>query len=1011
MVDSATPPPRKGKLHATLLRLGVAPLIVHFKSTGFMSPIALDAYDGRILKRTLQDSARQVIVREELGSDELLWKELAELFEAAVPSLTDRCFYASKPTDSADYENASSMRIVSNYTSLIKDIGRLNDLVAIARNALTIGDVAQNLAAKECFDQAIFKLITLCIKVTARGFDSNGSPADEEKWQFVINDYKKLLIVCLQFLNNLVAQNERRKLMLWVELFDSSADGGLNENLSQKFAPEVAHALSPQPPREEVKQPQLPRRIPMDMDLAASPFLLYIGKVGMDIKKELQDQGKPNGATEIAAECKKRWEQMPPDEQKHWQNHYGELLTRYPDDVCGPKPVRDKANESVAALARTVEQLQADIRSLRLSVSGRSLGDSDMIGAGANDTTRIGDNIRIGESISVADNPPKSPAAVDSAPAGTDDYRVTYSAEYGTAILQQGKEDLLKRLEPDSERPTPQNGSDRHADEDASPEDGSAPPVQTDDGGDQHSEEDESDDDYAVPGDDGRGLLTDVPLILGPTEIEVLPMIIQSGIVAPTTIQPGHGSSKQEIAAIKNMHTVRCHLLLAQDNGRNLLRELLIFVAAWDLREDELYFRIMVKIMEAVLLNGLMPYSYHAFKESKDIISPAQAVIMKLLTSIFRARQSEKAVQPADGDKSQTEQAVYPQKEDVQMVSFLFTEFRREIIPQTCALIFLQGQIRNGTASPDEFPLNLWDMERMYEGIYQYLEFFAILTEHDKWKQMMATWEITSELVTLLEELDVAIPRSTARTQLPNRRPQNQPAPSYAPPASEQAAPASQQPIAVERPYDINSPNQGDVSPPVQPDAPQPPYATQAEDEPSDFEWRNLKKLAVLVLSSLVWKSRVVQDQLGAPDSQGRPGRGIRALLNCCKVDDYNPYIKEHAIMALRFALEGHVENQAVVSNLSRMPVDEEGRAVDVPNEVLDINGYETYVDGKGQVQLRRRDAPRRAGAGTVARAAVTEGGVRENLMEYMQNAMGGKTHEERESAAELMKKALDSFK
>merc|ERR1711981_348844 len=60
----------------------------------------------------------------------------------------------------------------------------------------------------------------------------------------------------------------------------------------------------------------------------------------------------------------------------------------------------------------------------------------------------------------------------------------------------------------------------------------------------------------------------------------------------------------------------------------------------------------------------------------------------------------------------------------------------------------------------------------------------------------------------------------------------------------------------------------------------------------------------------------------------GLKGRGIRALLNCCKVDDYNPYIREHAIMALRFALEGNEENQAVVRGLEKMGVDPDSSSV-----------------------------------------------------------------------------------
>jgi hypothetical protein len=198
---------------------------------------------------------------------------------------------------------------------------------------------------------------------------------------------------------------------------------------------------------------------------------------------------------------------------------------------------------------------------------------------------------------------------------------MTYSAAYGAEILQRGKNDLMKRLDTFAERPPPQApqvaSPASPVVSPSSPADGPEPSPLPEDAGDEQSEEDDSEDgDYVVPGDDGRGLLTDVPLILGPTEIEVLAMLIMSGICPPPhPSMPGYGHNPEDIAAIKNMHTVRCHLLLAQDNGRNLLRELLIFVAAWDLREEELYFKFMVKIMESILTNGLMPFSYHAFRE------------------------------------------------------------------------------------------------------------------------------------------------------------------------------------------------------------------------------------------------------------------------------------------------------------------------------------------------------------------------------------------------------------
>jgi len=333
---------------------------------------------------------------------------------------------------------------------------------------------------------------------------------------------------------------------------------------------------------------------------------------------------------------------------------------------------------------------------------------------------------------------------------------------------------------------------------------------------------------------------------------------------------------------------------------------------------------------------------------------------MKLLTNIFRARQART---PSKGLMKSNPTPV--DQGDAHMVNFLLTEFRRHIVPQTCALIFLQGQIRAGHAQPEDFPLNLWDMERMYEGVYQYLEFFAILTEHETWKTMLSNWEVANELVTLLKELDAAIPKGQMSIP-PLTTAARQPTPA---PPSETDGPA---PVAVERPYDTSNP----IAPEGYMPSPR-PYIDEAQDEPSEFEWRNLKKLAVLVLSSLVWKNRQVQDQI-------RPLGGIEAVLNCCSYDEHNPYIREHAIMCLRFLMEGNKENQDHIRALERFekeksnggPVDpptpsaatpQEPQqsspssskppvSVRVPDEVLDQQGYETYMDSKGQVMLRKRE-------------------------------------------------------
>ncbi|KAF1936398.1 hypothetical protein EJ02DRAFT_448082 [Clathrospora elynae] len=975
------------KPYLTRLRLALAPYTVHFHNPGYVRDDTLRMLERDVVKKTLEESRKRLELREELGLSCEFWDDVAGVLKAAIPSLERRCFAAPDPV-APEYEGLSGPLIASYSPSLLRDLERLNQLVCIARNVQVHGEKVQNLSAECLFDKDIFALVNVCVRVTARGYDGEAGTQDEDKWQGVINAYKKLLITCLQFLNNLIARNEQRKLMLWIELFDSHLDNELPNFADMKYKMDEFPPHDQGPPPEEHP---LPGHAPRSLDTfkipqqpASSPFLLFIGETGNEVKKTLIHHGVKAGANEIAAECRRRWQTMGEEDKNKWNMLYADVVARYRDQITQSNTYRNvvdqhaKNEESVQALAKSINQLQVEVDRMRSSMPeppNGALRDQQV-------------------SPPAEEQQPARPAMDDSLldpsikrspPAGEIDFRVTYPPSFGAEILQNGKEDLLKRLEPDPDRPS------GLISDVASP---TSPPPEDDD---------ENDDDYDdVPGDEGRGLLTDVPLILGPTEIEVLPMIIMAGIVEPQEGQPGYHSDPTVFSSVRSMHGVRCHLLLAQDNGRNLLRELLIFVAAWDLREEELYFKFMVKIMEAILANQLLPFAYHAFRESesKDIISPAQAVIMKLLTNIFRARQAR--AQPIKGQHK----ANHPQVDqgDVHMVNFLLTEFRRHIIPQTCALIFLQGQIRAGHAQPEDFPLNLWDMERMYEGVYQYLEFFAILTEHETWKRMLSNWEIANELVTLLKELDAAIPKGQLsppplrnvahgppppapvevdippqqnqqqqqQLPLPTQPPQLLPLPSQPPellPLPSQ--PPQSQPVAVERPYDTSAAAAEPYIPP--PTSPSPrPYMDEAADEPSDFEWRNLKKLAVLVLSSLVWKNKHVQDQI-------RPLGGIEAVLQCCSYDEHNPYIREHAIMCLRFLMEGNKENQDRIRALEKYNQDAKAKAtgasnatgaagvgaassevkstsnIGVPDEVLDQQGYETYMDSKGQVMLRKR--------------------------------------------------------
>ncbi len=271
----------------------------------------------------------------------------------------------------------------------------------------------------------------------------------------------------------------------------------------------------------------------------------------------------------------------------------------------------------------------------------------------------------------------------------------------------------------------------------------------------------------------------------------------------------------------------------------------------------------------------------------------------------------------------------------VLVIRFIFAHFRQSVIPETCGLIYLQGQIRRGQINAEDFPLNFWDMERVYEGVYQFLEFLAVLTEIEGWKRLLVKWEITFELIVLLRELQDAIPNGRLMQGSSTAAARPQPATSDDKPSTPTTQKPSKSVVSVERPFD--------------PDPPSPPGSTGvgtspapvAVDNPEEFEWRNLKKLVVLVLSSLVWKSRVVQDQV-------RKHGGVELILQCCNYDSHNPYIREHAIMCLRFLLEGNEANSKIVRDLKPKQT--------VPNEVLDQRGWETFIDSNGKVGLRRKE-------------------------------------------------------
>jgi palmitoyltransferase len=871
-----------------LLKIVLAGTQAYYENRSLIDEARLEVM-LRAGKTILWKSHQEGDVRADLGFSAEVWRGLVGVLDVAVPRVEELCF-VSTGRDGAGgggrggQGSSCSELIARNYFVLIKDVERLNDLCTIARNLLATTKRAQNLAAEWGFDQCVLRLIDVCVRVSSRGFDGEVEALagqgnvmagkgtvgrNEERWQKVVNLCKRLLITCLQFLHNFVMHNEQRKLVLWLDLF-GNARGQAQGALGQSQSTAEVDRLGKSGSRDELSlQREREKRVKATAAKLSGNLVGDAAALKVSLGYDLDDvhalfdlmstEHPPDAVTQEAA--KRLMDKIRTDMEvlsglsAQELDEQPEKLLMVGERLRGALPQQGRDKE----IASDPKIKTDPITSLP------ELGQySDLAGAGV--------NLEITE----------------------EDMVMPRTAASAAETLREAKEELMTRLRETSlaeeqlqynDDPSKQvtDGDELAGDDDSMEAEAS-------------EEEDLLSDEDDVPGATSpeRGLLTDVPLVLGPTEIEALPMIIQAGIVDLSSTQRSPTSGR-------NMQAVRTHILLASVAGRNLLRELLIFIAAWDLPDDEFYFKMMVQIMEGILSCGLMSHAYSDFGQAKDIISPAQAVAVKILTSIFRNKyspasvtkdSSSKRVQPASAQRlNGSPQSLT--RVDVLTVRYIFTVFRGNIIPETCALIYLQGQIKNGLASAEDFPLNLWDMERVYEGVYQFLEFFAVLTESAEWKSLLVEWEIVYDLVTLMRELEGGVQRggfvdSKGIVKDVNGKTNG-----------------AKDAMAAPLPEHQGSTDGNDGS---ARNSPSPPPPLAAED-PALFEWRNLKKLIVLVLSSLVWKCPTVQDQI-------REHGGLDVILGCTMYDAHNPYIKEHAVMCLKFLLEGNEENQRLVREL-----------------------------------------------------------------------------------------------
>jgi hypothetical protein len=388
--------------------------------------------------------------------------------------------------------------------------------------------------------------------------------------------------------------------------------------------------------------------------------------------------------------------------------------------------------------------------------------------------------------------------------------------------------------------------------------------IQEDNG---EEEEEEEDDDSYVEGP-LRGLLTEIPNILDTKQIEALHMTVKACIVDSM----GSGLTP----AGENLQKTRCKMFLALDCGKNLLRELLVFIAVWEQTDQQFIFQITAQIIESFHHNALLPYAWNSLRILKDIVSPAQTVLLRLINYMFRARKDS----PIYDD-------LKDYNRDAKLIHFLYNYFRCRVVPDCLALIHAQAQIRQNKRQSGDFPVDLWDMERAKDGLSQYLDFISVIAEIPEMRHLLVEWETVYELVSLLKALDAGVARKGLdEMPLPN---QARRAP---PPQNTTVPPGSSGPYYAE-----------------QPSAPHP------HDTPHKFAWTGIKIQILIILTSLMAPNNarrngpgnpIVQKQLLAHD-------GVISLLQCLNYDGNNEYIKERATMAIKFLMEGCKEAQDFV--------------------------------------------------------------------------------------------------
>ncbi|KAI4864121.1 hypothetical protein F4820DRAFT_424650 [Hypoxylon rubiginosum] len=803
----------------------------HYNQSPVMGPQTVGKATG-IVSKTLEKTHTFKDVREVLSRNLRVWIWLRRTVSATICDLNEKSLgVRSEPFVQTKFFDITTPEvtalIIKNYVPLKEALQMLNKLMHIARNLLVTTDpeVPQDLSAAIYFDHEVYEAICLCVNVTSKGID--GEMPEDESSRAKLNEItelcKKVLVTSLQQAHNWIAKNDRNKMIFWYRVLIESPDADSNPG------PEDRH--------ESVLDYPAPR--------------------SMQLRDELSNWLKRSCrmSDTAAAICKEYFNSQTPEMRDQWLPSEENLLSwnYIPPEMWAWQPdtdTRDEAAKLVSAwYPDETDKYKQD------KAYGRVSHELDKWWFGA----------RIPNSN---DWSLTMYSSVDSVPQRIKECEANLMQRYAAAEPQEEPNDAA---EPSLEH---EHGVELP----------SQPPQAAQNFVPEYDEyEEEADDDDSYGEGPMTGLLTEIPNILDPKQIEALHMIVKSCILESA----GSGLTRYR----ENLQHCRCRIFLATDCGRNLLREMLVFIAVWEKDEQSLIFQISSQIVQAIHENALIPYAWMALRTPKDIISPAQTILLRLITYLFRtALYPPKDYNPYADPKSDDVEKVLA-NEDVRlgkMLNYLYGLFRSRIVPECVALMQIQGEVRKGRLDPADFPVDNWDLERAKDGLVQYLDFLYTVADIFPLRQHLIDYEAVYELLRLLEGLDNGVEKAPLVGARRNEPP---------------ATPSTT----------TSTPQASSSNNPPPPPPPPPPIS----EPPHEFPWAGIKGQVLSILAAL----------LQPPPGQSSPGNpkvqvqilqhnGIVSLLNCCLYDDNNRFCRERTQLCLKWLMDGCPDASTFLQNL-----------------------------------------------------------------------------------------------